>query len=231
MENSQQNWTIISLGGSLIVPDRIDTGFLIAFRDLIISYVKQGSSFIIVTGGGKTARIYQEALEQISNPSAEDLDWVGIGSLRLNALLVSKMFGELAHPEVINNGPDGFVDVQKPVVIVGAVNPGKSTDLGAIRFAVKTGAKRVINLSNIDYAYDSDPRKNPDAKRLENVSWAEYRSYIPSEWKPGLSTPFDPIASKKAEEAGIEVAIMNGADLENLQNYLDGKEFKGTIIK
>lgn len=231
MENSQQNWTIISLGGSLIVPEIIDVSFLKSFKALIASYVEKGFSFVIVTGGGRTARIYQEALEQTSQASAEDLDWVGIAALRLNAMLVLKVFGDMAHADVINTGTDGLIDIEKPVVICGAEKPGSSTDLGATRFALKVGAKRVINLSNIDYAYDSDPRKNPDAKRLENVSWAEYRSYIPSEWKPGLSTPFDPIASKKAEEAGIEVAIMNGADLENLKNYLDGKEFKGTIIK
>ncbi len=231
MENAQKNWTVISLGGSMIVPDKVDTAFLKSFKALIASYVEKGFSFVIVTGGGRTARVYQEALSEVVDPTSDDLDWIGIAALRLNAVLVSKVFGDLAHPEVINNGPDGFVNIEKPVVIVGAVNPGKSTDLGAIRFAVKTGAKRAINLSNIDYAYDSDPRKNPDAKKLENVSWAEYRSYIPSEWKPGLSTPFDPVASKAAEEAGIEVAIMNGADLANLQNYLDGKEFKGTTIK
>ncbi len=230
MDNTR-TWTIISLGGSLIVPGGIDISFLKAFRDLITEYTKQGMSFVIVTGGGKTARIYQDALAQIEGTTADDLDWVGIGALRLNAILVAKVFGELAHPDVINTGPDGFVNIEKPVVVVGADNPGKSTDMGAIHFAMKVGAKKVINLSNIDHAYDSDPRQNPNAKRLDTVSWAEYRSYIPREWKPGLSTPFDPIASAAAEEGGIEVAIMNGANLTNLKNYLEGKEFIGTVIK
>lgn len=226
----QTDWIIISLGGSIIVPDKIDTEFLKAFKDLIASYVAQGKSFVITTGGGRTCRIYQEALTEIVPASDDDLDWIGIASLRLNAMFVNKLFGELAHPEIINTGPDGFVNIEKPVVTVGAVKPGSSTDLGAIKFALKTGAKQVINLSNIDYAYDSDPKLNPNAKKLENVSWAEYRSYIPSEWKPGLSTPFDPIASQAAEENGIEVAIMNGKNIENLKNYLDGKPFIGTTI-
>lgn len=225
------NWTIISLGGSLIVPGAIDISFLKAFRDLISSYTEKGMSFIIVTGGGKTARVYQEALAQIETTTSSDLDWVGIGALRLNAMLVSKIFGALAHEEVINTGPDGLVDIKKPIVVCGAEKPGSSTDFVAVRFALKVGAKRIINLSNIDHAYDSDPRTNPDAKRLDTVSWAEYRSYIPSEWKPGLSTPFDPVASKAAEEAAIEVAIMNGANLTNLKNYLDGNAFIGTTIK
>jgi uridylate kinase len=93
------------------------------------------------------------------------------------------------------------------------------------------GAKKVINLSNIDYAYDKDPNKYPDAKKLESISWAEYRLLIPKEWISGMSTPFDPIASQKAESLRIEVAIMNGRNIENLKNYLDGGVFVGTVIK
>jgi uridylate kinase len=227
----QSKHIVISLGGSLIVPDKVDTEFLKAFKSLIVSYVEQGFSFVIITGGGRTARVYQEALEQIGVSNSGDLDWVGIGALRLNAILVSKVFGEIANSEVVNTGPDGLAGIEKSVIICGAEKPGSSTDFGAINFALKIGAKKVINLSNIDYAYDSDPKTNPNAKKLENVSWKEYRSYIPNEWKPGLSTPFDPVASKAADENGIEVAIMNGKNLGNLKDYLDGKVFVGTIIK
>ena len=90
--------------------------------------------------------------------------------------------------------------------------------------------KKIINLSNIDYVYDKDPRKYPDAVRIEKISWADFRTLLPSEWDPGLSSPFDPIAAKEAEYLGIEVAIMNGKNIENLKNYLDGQEFLGTVI-
>jgi uridylate kinase len=53
---------------------------------------------------------------------------------------------------------------------------------------------------------------------------------IPKEWDPGLSSPFDPVAAKEAEAIGLEVAIINGAKLEELSNYLDDKPFVGTII-
>ena len=65
---------------------------------------------------------------------------------------------------------------------------------------------------------------------FEKISWKEYRELIPKEWNPGLSSPFDPIASKMAEEAGIEVVIMNGKPIDNLANYLKGEKFLGTII-
>jgi uridylate kinase len=45
-----------------------------------------------------------------------------------------------------------------------------------------------------------------------------------------MNTPFDPIASGLAEREGIEVTIMNGKPISNLENYLEGKKFQGTVI-
>jgi uridylate kinase len=97
--------------------------------------------------------------------------------------------------------------------------------------AKNVGAKKVINLSNTDYVYDSDPKINRDAKKIEKISWAEYRKLIPKEWNPGLNSPFDPMASEMAEKENMEVIIMNGKPIDNLANYLNGDKFFGTIIK
>ena len=83
----------------------------------------------------------------------------------------------------------------------------------------------------MDYVYTDDPKKNPLAEKIEQISWEDYRKLIPKEWSPGLSSPFDPMASELAEKENIEVAIMNGQPLDHLSNYLEGKEFQGTIIK
>ena len=221
---------VISLGGSLIVPDHVDTAFLNSFVNLVKKYTQQGFRFSLIAGGGATAREYISAAKGNGVSDTDELDWIGIATTRLNAELLRTLFGSDAYEKIIFD-PDQIPEHAQPVTLGGGWKPGNSSDLAAIHTAISIGAKKVINLSNIEYAYTADPRTNPDAKRLENVTWAEYRSYIPTEWSPGLSTPFDPIASKRAEEAGIEVAIMNGRNLENLQNYLDGKEFIGTTIK
>ena len=96
--------------------------------------------------------------------------------------------------------------------------------------AKNLGARRLVNLSNIDYVYDKDPKKYPDAKKFERIAWPDFRSLIPPEWDPGLSSPFDPVAAKEAETLGLEVAIINGAHLEEFSNYLDNKPFVGTVI-
>jgi len=221
---------IISLGGSLIVPDSLDVDFLRDFKKLILSHIEKGRKFVIITGGGKICRRYQGVAKDVSNPTDEDLDWIGIASLKLNAELLRVIFGEYAHKEVVFNLSDKF-SFEKPIVVGAAYEPGHSTDYDAVEGAKTVGAKKIINLSNTDYVYDSDPKINPNAKKIENISWADYRNLIPKEWNPGLNSPFDPMASEMAEKENMEVVIMNGKPIDNLSKYLDGEKFFGTVIK
>jgi len=221
---------IISLGGSLIIPDDIDIDFLKDFKELILSQIKKGKKFVIITGGGRICRKYQAVAKGISNSSPEDLDWIGIASLKLNAELLRVIFGEYAHDEIISNLSNNF-SFEKPIVIGAAYKPGQSTDFDAVLGAKTVDAKKIINLSNTDYVYDSDPKTNPNVKKIEKISWSEYRKLIPKEWNPGLNSPFDPIASGMAQKAGMEGIIMNGKPIDNLEKYLNGEEFLGTVIK
>ena len=220
---------IISLGGSMIVPDAIDTAFLKDFKQLILSQVEQGKKFIIVCGGGGTNRKYNQAAKEITNPSNNDLDWTGIATITLNAEFLRVIFSEEAYEKALADLSQPLPK-NKPIIIGGALEPGHSSDLDSVLAAKNLGAKKIINLSNIDYIYDSDPKKNPDAKKIEEISWSEYRKLIPKEWTSKLSTPFDPIASKMAQEAGIEVIIMNGKPIDSLVKCLNGEKFQGTII-
>jgi uridylate kinase len=219
----------------MIVPEEIDTEFLKEFRDLILSHIAKGKRFLIITGGGKVCRKYQLAT-QIINESAskEDLDWVGIGSCNLNADFIRAIFSETAYKKVFYNPSDKELPErirEHSIVIGGTFEPGHSSDFDAVVVAQSVGAKKIINLSNIDHVYDSDPKINPDAKKLENISWAEYRNIIPKEWThAGLNSPFDPIASKLAQEEGMQVMIMNGKPIDNLAKCLNGEKFAGTVI-
>src|SRR3989338_11243101 len=220
---------IISLGGSLIVPDSIDIEFLKDFKSLILSEVARGKRFVIITGGGKVARRYIDAAKELTEPSDEDLDFIGIASLRLNAELLRVIFGKHAYSKVISNLSEDL-SFKEPVIIGAAYEPGHSTDWDSVLAAKNINAKKIINLSNIDYVYDSDPNINPNAKKIEKISWADYREIIPKEWTSGLNSPFDPVASKLAQAEGIEVVIMNGKPVDNLAKYLNNEKFLGTVI-
>ncbi len=223
---------IISVGGSLIVPDQIDTAFLSSLKSLVLLGIARGTRFIIITGGGKTARRYQEAAREVSALSAEDLDWIGIHATRLNGHLLRTIFRDVAYRTMITN-PDDILDIpeQTPLIIAAGYRPGSSTDLRAVQIAERRGAKKLVNLSNIDYVYTADPNKDATAEKIENISWSDFRKLLPTEWDPGLSAPFDPVAAREAERLKMEVAIINGLNMPELQKYLTAEVFQGTIIR
>ncbi len=227
---TKREYVVVSVGGSLIVPNGIDVSFLQKLRALVLNKLSEGLGFYIIAGGGKLSRRYQEAAtEAVGELSSDDSDWLGIHATRLNAYLVRSLFLEHTADKIVKN-PERSVNEKYPVIIGGGFRPGNSTDLAAVMAAKTIGAKKVVNLSNIDYVYTADPRKDPNATKIEKISWAEFRKLIPAEWDPGLSSPFDPIAAKEAEASGIEVAVINGTKLEELDNYISGRPFVGTVI-
>lgn len=219
---------VLSLGGSLIFPDKIDTEFLQAFRALILRYLDQ-NEFYIVTGGGRLARDGQAAAKSVAEISAENLDWLGIAATRFNAEMVRSIFGEESNAEIIYD-PNTLPAEKKRVYVGGGWKPGWSSDFVAVSLAKTVSAKTLLNLSNIDYVYDKDPRTNPDAKPIEKMSWADMKAIVGGEWKPGANLPFDPVACRLAEESGISVVVLNGKKLDNLEKYLNGKDYAGTVI-
>lgn len=219
---------IISLGGSLVCPDKIDLDFLKRFKDLIISNLLKNKFFIYV-GGGKTARVYQAALTEYGAGDIEK-DWIGIDISRLNARVVRNTFGKKASSDIVTD-PNKKITAKEGIIVGGGWKPGRSTDYGAVLLAKNNRASIVVNLTNIDYVYDKDPNKFLDAKPFEELTWKEYKKIIGGKWTPGLSSPFDPEASKLAENLGIKVAIINGKHLERLNSFLNKGKFIGTIIK
>jgi len=222
---------VISLGGSILVPNGgIDVHFLRDFAKLIRSRVKQDERFIIIVGGGSTARHYQQAARDVSQLANEDVDWLGIHATRLNAHLLRSVFRDEALHRVIKD-PRRHVNWNKPLLIAAGWKPGWSTDYVAIRLAHKFGAKRVINLSNIAVAYDKDPNKHADAKPMYQADWKAFRKLVGNKWSPGMNVPFDPIASRLADKWNMEVVIAKGSDLNNLKKIFEGKKFVGTVIR
>lgn len=225
----QKELIVLSLGGSIVAQDEINVKFLKRFKNLILKEIKNGRRFIIVIGGGKTCRKYQSAAGQATKLTNEDLDWIGIHATRLNAHLLRTIFRDYAKKE-INKDPTKVENFKEDILIAAGWKPGFSTDFDAVMLAKMYGAKKIINMTNIDYVYDIDPRKSDIAKPLPKLSWNEYRELVGDRWHPGSNAPFDPIASKKAEGFGLDVVILNGADLKNFNDCLNNKSFKGTII-
>lgn len=221
----------MSLGGSIIAPyEGINTPFLKKFNQFIRQKVTAGWRFFIVTGGGATSRNYQNAAREVGDLARDDLDWLGIHATRLNAHLVRSIFRDIAHIRVIKDPSDVEITTE-PVVVAAGWKPGWSTDYIAATLAKEYKIKTLINMSNIPMVYDKDPKKYPDAKPFEKLSWKSYRRIVGEKWDPGLNAPFDPVAAKLAHEIGLKVITLKGDDFENLDNFFSGKKFVGTVIE
>jgi uridylate kinase len=219
---------IISLGGSLVAPGEIDVGFLKNFQHCLEKYFDKYQFFIFV-GGGKVCRNYQKALAEFG-AAAEDRDWMGIKISRLNAEVVKQVFLENCYDEIIAD-PVKKLKTDKNIAVGAGFKPGNSTDYVAVLSAKANSIGTIINLTNIDYVFDKDPGKFPDAKPIKEITWEDFRKIVGEKWTPGFSSPFDPEASKLAQELKLKVAVINGKNLDRLEDFLNNKNFTGTIIR
>ena len=236
--------SVISLGGSIIAPDTggrsfaVDGAFLQEFAALLERLLDEepARTFIIVTGGGALARQYQNAYYQCcgadgtdSAKKAESADWIGVMATRLNAELVKALFPRRCVQPVVTD-PTAVDAFTGRVLVAAGWKPGFSSDNDAVLLARRFGAKTVINLSNIERVMTADPKKDPAAQPLDEVSWADFRRMVGESWSPGANLPFDPVASREAAENGIRVICAAGRNLPNLADILQGRPFIGTTI-
>ncbi len=108
-----------------------------------------------------------------------------------------------------------------------------SNDTLAATVARLSNADLLINMSDIDGLYDSDPRKNPDAKFIEYVPEVSDEIYSfgagagTARGTGGMATKLE--SAKYVTERGIPMIIVNGASPSILYDIFDG-EFKGTYF-
>ena len=228
---------ILSVGGSIIAPDKPDSDFLGKFVAMCTKWLDEDKSnrLILVAGGGAPARVYQNGYKEVCEKTGADFDanaadWIGIMATRINAQLLKASFGDYCKNNVVYNPTEPDLRFDGQVLVASGWKPGFSTDTDAVYLGEKFDAKTIVNLSNIEKVYTDDPRKNPDAKPLDTISWTEFRKMVGDEWTPGKNCPFDPIASKKASELGMKVICAGGKNIENINAILNDKEYIGTTI-
>lgn len=222
---------VISLGGSLIIPDKVDISFLKKFRKILRKNYKN-YKFVIVCGGGSVARKYIEAIRKETN-SERAISEAGIRATRMNALLVMQLFGKEANDVLPKDMQDIKNDLAKnKVAICGALRytPNSTSDSTAAKLAHFLNAK-FINITNVNGLYTSNPQENKNAKLIPNISWKNFEKIAHKiKFKAGQHFVLDQQASSIIEEHKIPTYII-GPNLQNISNILKGKKFKGTLIK
>ena len=237
---------VISLGGSIIAPDKVDVAFLRSFRKAVLEYLEQDPErrLILVCGGGGPAREYQGAYRAAlrgaaegepaggagaEEAEAEAQDWIGIAATRLNAELVRFLFQPHC-PQPVVQDPTAVPVFTGRVLVAGGWKPGFSSDYDAVLLARRFQADSLVNLSNVAAIYSADPKLDPSARPLPRLRWAELAAMVGTKWVPGRNVPFDPVATAEAARDGLRVVVAAGRNIENFKKILAGKDFEGTVV-
>ncbi|MFH1308278.1 MAG: UMP kinase [archaeon] len=219
---------VISLGGSMIIPDEVNSNFLEKFKKIINKNTKN-YKFILVTGGGSLARKYISALK---NNSYKIQSTAGIAATRANAKFVSVYFNQ--DPEQVI--PTTMKKLKKlikkqDIAICGALGykVKQTTDSTACEIAAYFNTI-FINITNVQGLYDKNPQKFKNAKFISEISWEDFYKMVNKfAFKPGQHFPLDQTSAKIIRDNKIPAYIF-GLDLKNLDNFLNNKKFKGTTI-
>jgi uridylate kinase len=221
---------VLSLGGSLIVPENIDVKFLNEFKDTLKKNTKN-YKFVIVTGGGSIARKYISALKDAGkNDYLQSM--VGISVTRLNARFMGYLFGYDPEKGIPHDMKDIANLLKKnDIVFCGALrySPGQTSDGTALKIAnyLKTD---FVNLTNVKGLYDSNPHENKNAKFIPRATIEEFNKIVMAiPQKPGMHAPVDHSAMRIIKKNKIKTTIV-GKDMKNFDNFLNGKDFVGSVI-
>ncbi len=221
---------VISLGGSLIVPEKIDFKFLKKFRETVRKHYRT-HKFVVVCGGGSIARKYIELLRH-DKASEKDLSLAGIRVTRMNALILMELFGKEANDSLPMDMKEVKNDLRKNNIVF----------CGALRFASKatsdsTAAKlahylnaEFINMTNVKGLYSANPITNKNARFIPHESWAEFDKRANAmTYHSGQHFVLDQRAATLIRKNRINTYII-GKDVANISKILAGKKFTGTLI-
>ena len=221
---------VISLGGSLIVPESIDYDFLSKFRQMIKKNTRK-YKFVIVCGGGSIARKYIKALRDDGKP--EHLQsMAGIAVTRLNARFLSYFFGEdpkKGIPHDMNQVKNLLK--KNDVVFCGALRyHSKETSDGTTAKLASFFKTDFINLTNVSGLHDKNPLKHKDAKFIPKITRENLAKMVNKiKYHPGQHFVLDQSAIKIIKEKKIKTYIL-GKNMKNLDNLLNNKRFIGTTV-
>jgi len=222
---------VISLGGSLIIPNKINIEFLEKFKKVILKNKKK-YKFAIVCGGGSVARNYIQGLESVKTKKELFQGFLGISATRLNARFMTYFFGKDANKEI----PKDMKEIKSllrfnTVVFCGALRYAKNetSDATSAKLAHYLNTD-FINLTNVKGLYDKNPKRFRSAKFIPEISHNDFLKMARQiEFKPGQHFVLDQKSAKIIKKHNITTYIL-GEELKNLDNLLNERHFVGSMI-
>jgi len=235
--SAEINRAILKLSGELFSNKEHHISFpqydLVA-QQLIEITNTTGTQFAIVVGGGNIFR-GREANSQVDHSKADHMGMLatiinGIGlkeALVRNGakdprLMTAIGINTFAEPFIPDKGLH-HLDNHRMVVIAGGLGlPNFSTDSAVAQYADELQCEIILKASTVDGVYDSDPKKNTDAKRYSKIT---YQKALVE----GLAV-MDQTAFAMCARSKIPIFVFDIKDLDKIPNIIKGDYSFGTLI-
>ncbi|MCC6033594.1 MAG: UMP kinase [Desulfurococcaceae archaeon] len=219
---------VIKLTGKLFSPENVRV--LMEIAEIVIEYKKRGLRMAVVVGGGETARRYIS----MASEAGVSLGWqdiLGIGASRLNAMLFSSLLGDYAYYPVPTRIEE-FIHAWNldKIAVGGGLQPGQSNNAVAASLAELLNAELLINATTVDGVYDRDPRTDPNARLLKELTVKELKNVLSQSYTPGKYELLDPIAISIIERAKLSVVFINAFKPYMLKSVLSGERIYGSWV-
>ena len=191
-----------------------------------------GAQIGVVVGGGnfwrgrqsgdmdRTRADHMGMLATVMNALAfaDALESLGVNVRVQTAILMQ----QIAEPYIRNKAVRHMEKGRVLIFGCGTGNPFFSTDTAAALRAAEIDADIIFKASVVDGVYDSDPNKNPNAKKFTQVSFTQILAQ-------GLAA-MDSTAATMCKDNGIPVRVFSLRDPQNIVRALKGEPI-GTIVK
>ena len=188
MPLSTMKRVLLKLSGEVLMGDQqfgIDPAFVMELAREVKAAKETGLEICLVIGGGNIFRGMAGAAQGMDRAQA---DYMGMLATVMNALAMQSALEQLGVQTrvqsalqmdqvcepVIRRRAERHLEKGRIVIFAAGVGaPYFTTDSGAALRAAEMNCDALLKGTSVDGVYDSDPKKNADAKRFESVSYGK----------------------------------------------------------
>ncbi len=192
-----------------------------------------GVEVAIVVGGGNFFRGLAASAQGMDRATA---DYVGMLATVMNSLLLQDSLEKQGVPTRVQSAitmhqvAETFIrrrairHLEKGRVVIlaaGTGNPFFTTDTTAALRAAELGVEAILKATKVDGVYDSDPKKNPKAKKFDRISYLDVLNQ-------GLAV-MDSTATTLCMDNNIPIVVFNLTIPGNIEKVVTGQSI-GTVV-
>ena len=229
---------LLKVSGEVLMgeqPFGIDLGTVGRMAEEVMACARQGTQIALVIGGGNIFRGLAGAAKGMDRVAA---DHMGIMATVMNALAMqgvlkgkgvdARVLSAIAMPTVCEtySPAKGIHHLEKGRIVICAAGTGLpffTTDTGAALRAAELQCEALLKGTSVDGVYAADPKKDPNAKRYETISFTDIL-------KNDLRI-MDPAAIALARDNGIPVVVFSIRKPGAVRDVLNGEGRFTTVTK